>query len=426
MFFLDNNYNNITNMSYMFYNCESLIELPDLTLIDFSKITNMDYMFYNCKSLTKFPDIYKLNFNEKLSTKNIFNNCNNIDDLYFIIFLQKLNININDILSSDFKTIVKDNYDKIISYLKKLNIDEIWKFLIPRQLHIYGKDIFEKKNIILKNKEKGYLSAMYNGFKYILENNFEKVDKNIYTQLHNIAINNVKRLKKHANEFRVNKSKIFLVDNFDNYDKLNKERDILIKNLWGDKYFINYKFYNNNKKCYCIFTNLEKSEIYKNIKKSNIKNYSEYIIQYYLDTYYKKKDELIECKYIEDFKNKKIKIDDEINNKYDILTSTNKIRKCKVNKKYTLSLLSDKSSCYDKMLEIIVTTCKLIMESHLFYDGNKRTISLLLNLLLIENKIFPTILEDPLILVKNTIPEIISKLKEGQYYVIKSILSLLT
>ena len=422
MFFLDSAYDNITDLSYMFYNCGSLIEIPDLSIIDFSKMKNIDYMFYNCKSLTKFPDIYKFNFNENISSKNIFNNCKNIDDLFLTIFLQKLNINISDIINSNFKTIIKENYDKIITYLKSLHIEQIWKFLIPRQLHKYGKDIFEKKNDILKNKEKGYLQSMYNGWKYIFEiKNDVKIDKNIYEELHNIVIKNVKKLKKNATKYRVNKSKIFLTSNFDNYDKLNKERDILIKNLWGDKYYINYKFYNNKKKCFSIFTNFEKSEAYRKIKKNDITNYSEIILQLIINTYYQKKDELIECKYIEDFK-QNININDEINNKYNILTSTNKLRKCKKNKIYTRSLLSDKSSYEDKLLEIIVTTCKLIMESYIFYDGNKRTISLLLNILLKENKMLPTILEDPLILLKNTIPEIINKIKEGQYYSIKSLL----
>ena len=428
MFFIDNKYNNITNMSYMFYNCESLIELPQLTLINFSKITNISYMFFNCKSLTKFPDIQKLELNKNIITTNIFNNCKNIDDLYFFIFLLNLNIKIDDILNSNFETIVKNNYDKIILYLKTLHIEDLWKFLIPRPLHKYGKDVFEIKNDILKNKEKGYLNAMLNGWEYILENkNYDKIDKNTYEELHNITTENVKRLKKNAKKFRVNKSKLFLVSNFENFEILNNERNFLLKNTWGDKFFINYKFYNKSKMCFSIFNNFEKSEFYKNFKKNNLKNYSEYILQLYFNIYYKKKDELEECEYIEYFKNKNNFNNSEIlqvNDKYNILTTTNKIRKCKINKKFTKSLLAKNASYYDKLLEIIVTTCKLIMESHFFYDGNKRTISLLLNMMLIENKIFPTILEDPLILIKNTIPEIINKIKDGQYYVIKSLFNI--
>jgi len=429
MFFIDNKNNNIKNMSYMFYNCESLIELPELTLINFSKITDISYMFYNCKSIIKFPEIQKIKFNENIVSTNVFNNCKNIDDLYFLIFLLKLNIKIDDILNTDFQTIVKNNYDKIIGYLKNLNVDILWKFLIPRQLHKYGKNVFEIKNDILKNKEKGYLNAMLNGWNFILENkNYNKIDKNIYEKLHYITIENVKRLKKNAKKFRVNNSKMFLISNFENFENLNNERDFLLKNICGDKYFVNYKFYNKSKMCYSIFSNFEKSEFYKIFKKNDLKNYSEYILQLYFNTYYQKKDELEECKYIEYFKNKNNFANKDIlqiNDKYNILTTTNKIRKCKINKKFTKSLLPKNSTYYDKLLEIIVTTCKLIMESHFFYDGNKRSISLLLNMMLIENKIFPTILEDPLILIKYTIPEIINKVKEGQYYVIKSLFNII-
>ena len=45
------NTSNVTNMGGMFNNCESLTSL-DLSGWDTSKVTNMNYMFYNCKSLT--------------------------------------------------------------------------------------------------------------------------------------------------------------------------------------------------------------------------------------------------------------------------------------------------------------------------------------------------------------------------------------
>ena len=43
---------NVTNMSYMFYYCYSLVSVP---LLDTSKVTNMSYMFYNCCSLVSVP-----------------------------------------------------------------------------------------------------------------------------------------------------------------------------------------------------------------------------------------------------------------------------------------------------------------------------------------------------------------------------------
>ena len=49
--------NKITNMSHMFYDCSSLISLPDLSKWDTKNITNMSYMFYGCSSLNYFPGI---------------------------------------------------------------------------------------------------------------------------------------------------------------------------------------------------------------------------------------------------------------------------------------------------------------------------------------------------------------------------------
>ena len=41
---------NITNAEFMFYNCSSIKELPDISNLKFSNITNMRYMFSGCKS----------------------------------------------------------------------------------------------------------------------------------------------------------------------------------------------------------------------------------------------------------------------------------------------------------------------------------------------------------------------------------------
>ena len=40
----------------MFYNCKSLISLPDLSKWKTGNINDMQYMFYNCKSLLFLQD----------------------------------------------------------------------------------------------------------------------------------------------------------------------------------------------------------------------------------------------------------------------------------------------------------------------------------------------------------------------------------
>ena len=48
--------NSIIDMTYMFYKCESLISLPDISKWNNNNVTNLSYMLY-CKSLKSLPDI---------------------------------------------------------------------------------------------------------------------------------------------------------------------------------------------------------------------------------------------------------------------------------------------------------------------------------------------------------------------------------
>ena len=53
------NTKNVTDMSDMFYNCTSLESLPDISKWDTQNVTNMSNMFYECCSLKSLPDISK-------------------------------------------------------------------------------------------------------------------------------------------------------------------------------------------------------------------------------------------------------------------------------------------------------------------------------------------------------------------------------
>jgi len=48
---------NVTNMSYMFNECSSLISLPDISKWNTNNVTNMSHIFYGCSSLLSLPDI---------------------------------------------------------------------------------------------------------------------------------------------------------------------------------------------------------------------------------------------------------------------------------------------------------------------------------------------------------------------------------
>ena len=70
--------NHINNMSYMFYECSSLLSLPDISKWNTNKVTNMSHMFYRCSSLSSLPDISKWNTNNAKYMSNMFSGCLNI------------------------------------------------------------------------------------------------------------------------------------------------------------------------------------------------------------------------------------------------------------------------------------------------------------------------------------------------------------
>ena len=66
----------ITNMSYMFGNCSSLVSLPDISKWNTANVTDMRYMFSKCSSLVSLPDISKWKLNKKLYKEDMFKGCN--------------------------------------------------------------------------------------------------------------------------------------------------------------------------------------------------------------------------------------------------------------------------------------------------------------------------------------------------------------
>ena len=72
---------NVTNMSYMFFYCSSLIYLPDISKWVTKNVTDMSYMFYNCESLNKLPDISGWNSDNVINMSWMFYNCNSLKSL---------------------------------------------------------------------------------------------------------------------------------------------------------------------------------------------------------------------------------------------------------------------------------------------------------------------------------------------------------
>ena len=67
---------NVTDMTYMFYNCSQLTQL-DLSNWDTSSVTNMSYMFRDCSQLTQL-DVSNWDTSNVTSVSNMFNNCPNL------------------------------------------------------------------------------------------------------------------------------------------------------------------------------------------------------------------------------------------------------------------------------------------------------------------------------------------------------------
>ena len=72
---------NVNNMSQMFFNCSSLISLPDISKWDASNATNMSGMFSCCSSLISLPDISKWDTNNVNDMSGMFCCCSSLISL---------------------------------------------------------------------------------------------------------------------------------------------------------------------------------------------------------------------------------------------------------------------------------------------------------------------------------------------------------
>ena len=73
--------NNITDMSYMFYECYNLSNLPDISKWNTNNITDMSFMFYYCSNLSNLPDISKWNTNNVTNMSSMFSGCSKLSNL---------------------------------------------------------------------------------------------------------------------------------------------------------------------------------------------------------------------------------------------------------------------------------------------------------------------------------------------------------
>ena len=75
------NVGNVTNMNFLFKNCKALKEIPDISDWKISNVTNISFLFKNCKSLQKLPDISKWNTKNVTNMESLFDGCESLSNL---------------------------------------------------------------------------------------------------------------------------------------------------------------------------------------------------------------------------------------------------------------------------------------------------------------------------------------------------------
>ena len=78
---------NITDMSFMFNRCSSLLSLPDISKWNTENVTDMSFMFNKCISLLSLPDISNWNTNNVINMSNIFYGCSSLLSLPIILLI---------------------------------------------------------------------------------------------------------------------------------------------------------------------------------------------------------------------------------------------------------------------------------------------------------------------------------------------------
>ena len=139
---------NVTNMSYMFYQCKNI---PDISQWNTSNVTNMDFMFYHC---TNLPDISKWNTSNVTNMDFMFYECKNIPDISKWNTSNVTNMNsmfyncanLPDISLWDTSKI--DNFS--LTTLKTIPINILFTIDDGRKINILGNEFMTFANLVKK------------------------------------------------------------------------------------------------------------------------------------------------------------------------------------------------------------------------------------------------------------------------------------
>ena len=220
--------NTVTNLSYMFNRCSSLLSLPDISKWSTNKVINMSDMFNGCKSLTSLPDISKWNtdssneklklFNNNKAIKN--NNKNKKEDLGNEI--NNTNFNIFYLIDT---TLSMKKYENFIYLLQKINntlvkifLDMKIGYVLYKDFKIYNKDYYnEKIKVFLPSKSNINLPKdleFLGGYDYSEDWAYS------YNKISEITKDNEENIVIHICDSNAHGSRFSDYDNKDEYEKI--------------------------------------------------------------------------------------------------------------------------------------------------------------------------------------------------------------
>ena len=75
---ISSSFSELIDISFMFYGCNSLISIPDISKWNTYNVKNMSYMFYGCKSLLSIPDLSKWDISNVKYMDNMFEGCDSL------------------------------------------------------------------------------------------------------------------------------------------------------------------------------------------------------------------------------------------------------------------------------------------------------------------------------------------------------------
>ena len=127
------NTSNVLKMNNMFCRCISLSYLPNISKWNVNKVSNMDEMFYKCYSLSFLPDLSKWNLSKINTYHNMFEQCLSLSYLpdYInnsknkSIFTENNNNPFNDCLINCINHIIylfEEEFSSIFHYIFEDNI----------------------------------------------------------------------------------------------------------------------------------------------------------------------------------------------------------------------------------------------------------------------------------------------------------------